>query len=130
MVAKRPGVILTVTAGPSRAGIPLLGGFGPAQAAVEALTRGLSAEFAPHGNRIVGLRPDGMPEMGTIKEVFGIHANTLGLSWEQFHEIIASKNHAWRCRVRLVEICRAEQPVAFFRQALIEQDRSRQFARF
>ncbi len=96
MVAKRSGVILTVTAVPSRTGIPLLGGFGPAQAAVEALTRGLSAEFAPHGIRVVGLRPDGMPETATIKEVFGIHANALGLSWEQFHEIIASKNHRRR----------------------------------
>ena len=96
MVAKRSGVILTVTAVPSRTGIPLLGGFGPAHAAVEALTRGLSAEFAPHGIRVVGLRPDGMPETATIKEVFGIHANASGLSWEQFHEIIASKNHRRR----------------------------------
>jgi len=87
---------MTATAVPSRAGIPLLGGFAPAQAAVEALTRGLSAELAPHGIRVVGLRPDGMPETGTIKEVFGIHAKALGLSWEQFHEMIASKNHRRR----------------------------------
>ena len=96
MVAKRSGVIMTVTAVPSRAGIPLVGGFAPAQAAVEALTRSLSAEFAPHGVRVVGLRPDGMPETGTIKEVFGIHAKAWGLSWEQFHDVIAGKNHRRR----------------------------------
>ncbi len=96
MIAQRSGVIMTVTAVPSRTGIPLLGGFAPAQSAVESLTRSLSAELAPHGIRVVGLRPDGMPETGTIKEVFGIHAKALGISWEQFHEMIASKNHRRR----------------------------------
>jgi NAD(P)-dependent dehydrogenase (short-subunit alcohol dehydrogenase family) len=96
MIAQRSGVIMTVTAVPSRTSIPLLGGFAPAQSAVESLTRSLSAELAPHGIRVVGLRPDGMPETGTIKEVFGIHAKALGISWEQFHEMIASKNHRRR----------------------------------
>ncbi len=96
MVASGSGVIMTITAVPSRMGVPLVGGFGPAQAAVEALTRGLSAEFAPHGVRVVGLRTDGMPETGTIKEVFGLHAKAHGISWEQFREMIASKNHRRR----------------------------------
>jgi NAD(P)-dependent dehydrogenase (short-subunit alcohol dehydrogenase family) len=96
MVPQQSGVIMTVTAVPSRTGIPLLGGFAPAQAASEALTRGLSAELASKGIRVVGLRPDGMPETGTIKEVFGIHAKAARLSWEQFHEIVASKNHRRR----------------------------------
>jgi len=96
MVAQRSGVIMTVTAVISRAGVPLVGGLAPAMSAVEALTRDLSAELAPHGVRVVGLRPDGMPETGTIKEVFGIHARTLGISREQFHELIAGKNHRRR----------------------------------
>ena len=33
-----------------------------------------------------------MPESGTIKEVFGVHAKSLGISWEQFHKMIAGKN--------------------------------------
>lgn len=81
MVANASGVIMTITAVPSRVGIPLVGGFAPAQAAVEALTRGLSAEFASHGVRVVGLRADGMPETGTIQEVFGLHAKAHGISW-------------------------------------------------
>jgi NAD(P)-dependent dehydrogenase (short-subunit alcohol dehydrogenase family) len=47
MVANKAGVIMTVTAPPARTGAPLLGGYAPAQAAKEALTRCLSAELAP-----------------------------------------------------------------------------------
>ena len=96
MVAKRSGVIMTVTSIPSRTGIPLMGGVAPAMSAVEALTRDLSAELAPHGIRVVGLRPQGMPESGTIKEVFGLHAKAWGVSWEQFHDMIAGRTHTRR----------------------------------
>jgi NAD(P)-dependent dehydrogenase (short-subunit alcohol dehydrogenase family) len=96
MVANRSGVIMTVTSIPSRTGIPLMGGVAPAMSAVEALTRDLSAELAPHGVRVVGLRPQGMPETGTIKEVFGLHAKAWGISWEQFHEMIAGRTHVRR----------------------------------
>src|SRR5688500_11706782 len=44
MIPNESGVIMTVTAIHSRIGIPLVGGYGPAQAAKEALTRDLSAE--------------------------------------------------------------------------------------
>lgn len=96
MIEQKSGVIMTVTSIPSRTGIPLMGGVGPAMSAVESLTRGLSAELAPHGIRVVGLRPQGMPDSGTIKEVFGLHANAWGISWEQFQELIASRTHARR----------------------------------
>jgi NAD(P)-dependent dehydrogenase (short-subunit alcohol dehydrogenase family) len=62
MVPRKSGVIMTVTAAHSRTGIPLVGGYGPAQAAKEALTRDLSAELAPQGVRVVGLRPYAMPD--------------------------------------------------------------------
>jgi NAD(P)-dependent dehydrogenase (short-subunit alcohol dehydrogenase family) len=96
MSANRSGVIMTVTSIPSRTGIPLVGGLGPAMAAVEQITRNLSAEFAPQGIRVVGLRPQGMPETGTIKEVFGLHAKALGVTWEQFEEVIAGRTHVRR----------------------------------
>jgi len=96
MVANRSGVIMTVTSVPSRTGIPLVGGLGPAMSAVEQITRNLSAELAPQGIRVVGLRPQGMPETGTIKEVFGLHAKAWGITWEQFHELIASRTHVRR----------------------------------
>ena len=65
------GVIMRVTALHSRIGIPLVGGYGPAMAAMEALTRDLSAELAPRGIRVVGFsgrrRWSGS---GTIREAF------------------------------------------------------------
>jgi NAD(P)-dependent dehydrogenase (short-subunit alcohol dehydrogenase family) len=96
MVANRSGVIMTVTSTPSRTGTPLVGGGGPAMAAVEALTRGLSAELAPLGIRVVGLRPQGMPETSRIKESFGGYAKGSGMTWEQFQELLASRTHARR----------------------------------
>jgi NAD(P)-dependent dehydrogenase (short-subunit alcohol dehydrogenase family) len=96
MVANKSGVIMTVTAIPSRAGTPLNGGYGPAQAAKEALTRELSAELAPEGIRVVGLRPNGIPETGSLKEVFDVKAKALGMTWEQWQELLASKTHARR----------------------------------
>ena len=81
MAENKSGVIMTVTSTPSRIGIPLMGGVAPAMAAVEALTRNLSAELVPQGIRVVGLRPHGMPESGTIKEVFGLHAQAWGIPW-------------------------------------------------
>jgi NAD(P)-dependent dehydrogenase (short-subunit alcohol dehydrogenase family) len=96
MVANRSGVIMTVTSTPSRTGTPLVGGGGPAMAAVEALTRALSAELAAQGIRVVGLRPQGMPETGRIKESFGLYAKASGMTWEQFQESLASRTHTRR----------------------------------
>jgi NAD(P)-dependent dehydrogenase (short-subunit alcohol dehydrogenase family) len=96
MIKQKSGVITTVTSSPSRAGIPMMGGVGPAMSAVEGLTRGLSAELAPHGIRVVGLRPLGMPDSGTIEEVYGLHAKAWGITREQFAGIITGRTHAKR----------------------------------
>ena len=96
MIANKSGVIMTVTALHSRTGIPLVGGYGPAMAAKEALTRELSAELAPQGIRVVGLRPQAMPETDTIKEAFEPRAKASGMTWEQWQELLASRNHARR----------------------------------
>lgn len=47
---------------------PLLGGFGVACAAVEALSRNLAGELGPRGIRVVCLRPDRLPETATDPE--------------------------------------------------------------
>ena len=96
MIANKSGVIITVTALHSRTGIPLVGGYGPAMAAKEALTRDLSAELAPHGIRVVGMRPQAMPETRTIEEAFEARATALGITWEQWQEVLASRTHARR----------------------------------
>jgi NAD(P)-dependent dehydrogenase (short-subunit alcohol dehydrogenase family) len=96
MLPNRSGVIMTVTSIPSRTGTPLQGGYPPAMAAKEALTRDLSAELAPHGIRVVGLRPHGIPETATLREAFEPRATALGMTWEQWQELLASRTHAGR----------------------------------
>jgi NAD(P)-dependent dehydrogenase (short-subunit alcohol dehydrogenase family) len=96
MVPNKSGVIMRVTALHSRTGIPLVGGYGPAMAAMEALTRDLSAELAPQGIRVVGLRPQGMPETRTIKDAYEPRAKASGMTWEQWQEMLASRTHPRR----------------------------------
>jgi len=96
MVPNKSGVIMRVTASHSRTGIPLVGGYGPAQAAMEALTRGLSAELAPQGIRVVGLRPQAMPESSTIREAFEPRARASGMTWDQWQQLLASRTHPRR----------------------------------
>jgi NAD(P)-dependent dehydrogenase (short-subunit alcohol dehydrogenase family) len=96
MLANKSGVIMTVTALHSRMGIPLVGGYGPAQSAKESLTRSLSVELAPHGIRVVGLRPQGMPETRTIRDAYEPRKKASGMSWEQWQEMLASKTHPRR----------------------------------
>jgi NAD(P)-dependent dehydrogenase (short-subunit alcohol dehydrogenase family) len=74
----------------------LVGGYGPAMATKAALTRSLSAELAPHGIRVVGLRPQAMPETETIKEAFEPRAKASGLTWEQWQQMLASRTHPRR----------------------------------
>jgi len=94
MVPNRKGVIMTVSALPARTGTNLNGGYGPAQAAKEAMTRDLSAELAPQGIRVVGLRPHGIPETSTMREV--LEARGAPMPFEQFEQFLASTTHPRR----------------------------------
>ncbi len=96
MIPNKSGVIMTVTALHSRMGIPLVGGYGPAQSAKESLTRSLSAELAPHGIRVIGLRPQGMPETTTIRRAYEPRAKASGMTWEQWQTMLASRTHPRR----------------------------------
>ncbi|NUR30595.1 MAG: SDR family oxidoreductase [Catenulispora sp.] len=66
MIPRRSGVIMTVTTLLPHKDTTLNGGYGPAQAAKEAMTRDLSAELAPQGIRVVSLRPHGVPEAQSV----------------------------------------------------------------
>ena len=99
MLEYKSGVIMTVTALPARMGSRLNGGYGSAHAAKEALTRDLSAELAPQGIRVVGLRPHGMPETRTMRDVFDLKAAQLNMTWEQFQGYLANTTHPRRVMV-------------------------------
>lgn len=96
MTAKGSGVLMMITSSPSRVGISNMGGVAVAMAAEEALVRNLSAELGHHGIRVVGLRPQGMPDSDTIKEVYGLHAKANGITHEQFQHLIEAGTHRKR----------------------------------
>jgi NAD(P)-dependent dehydrogenase (short-subunit alcohol dehydrogenase family) len=96
MIKQQSGVILMHTPEPARVSAALIGGMGPAWAALEALNRDLSAEVAQYGVRTVCLRTAGIVETGTIDVVFGLHAGALGITKEQFAARIADTTHRKR----------------------------------
>ena len=100
------GVILMHTPEPARLGAGLVGGMGPAWAAMEAMNRNFSAEFAAKGVRTVCLRSSGLPETRTIEIVFGLHAKALGISPEQFLGFVDGLSHRKRSS-RLAEVAEA-----------------------
>jgi NAD(P)-dependent dehydrogenase (short-subunit alcohol dehydrogenase family) len=106
MVEKGSGVLLMHTPEPARLGAPLVGGMGPAWAAMEAFNRNLSAEFGSHGIRAVCLRSTGLPETHTIDVVFGLHAKAMGVSREQFQAFIEGMTHRKRSST-LAEVANA-----------------------
>jgi len=62
MAARGRGVIMAITATPSRLALPLVGGFGTACSAIEGMLRTLAAEVGPKGVRVCWLRSAGSPE--------------------------------------------------------------------
>lgn len=106
MIPAKSGVIMTLSAIPGRVGTPLNGGYGPAMAAKEALTRDLSVELAPQGIRVLILRSHGLPETPTVKALFEIKGRPAGMSWEQFQQYFANWGHARRV-MRLEELTAA-----------------------
>jgi NAD(P)-dependent dehydrogenase (short-subunit alcohol dehydrogenase family) len=85
MTKQGSGVILTITASPSRTATARMGGMAPAWAAIESLSRGLAAELGPDGVRVVCLNAAGMPETPQLTEVYGLHADAYGITREEFN---------------------------------------------
>jgi NAD(P)-dependent dehydrogenase (short-subunit alcohol dehydrogenase family) len=96
MVARRSGVILMITATPSRLALPNVGGNAPAFAGVAALSRTLSAELSPQGVRVVCLMPNAMPETKSIRENFEKFAKTAGITPAEYLGRIESTTHLRR----------------------------------
>ncbi|MGL5865448.1 MAG: SDR family NAD(P)-dependent oxidoreductase [Dermatophilaceae bacterium] len=74
MTQRGGGVILALTATPSRLALPLVGGFGTACSAIEGMLRTLAAETGPSGVRVCWLRSAGSPE------TFGPNGQPAGLA--------------------------------------------------
>jgi NAD(P)-dependent dehydrogenase (short-subunit alcohol dehydrogenase family) len=77
MATQGSGVVLTLTSGSSQGTAPMMGGTGPADAAIEAMMRYLAAEVGPSGVRVVNLWTAGVADTLTdekLAEVGGEHA--------------------------------------------------------
>jgi len=96
MVAQNSGVIIAHTANPARIAIPLMGGMTPAWASLEVMMGTFSVEHAARGVRALVLRTTGLPETGTIDEVYGLHASAIGITREQFQQMLESRIHRGR----------------------------------
>ena len=88
MSGRGSGVIVTLTAVPSRSPAPLIGGAAPAWGAVEAFSRSLALEVGPAGIRVVCLRAHAIPETPLIEENFTTAAHAAGVTPAQFQAIL------------------------------------------
>ncbi|MFE3000067.1 SDR family NAD(P)-dependent oxidoreductase [Nocardia sp. NPDC059246] len=96
MIPRGSGVIMMHTPEPARVPLPLVGGMSVGWAAMEALNRALSAEWAQHGVRSICLRTTGMVETPVIDVVFGLHADALGIPKDQFTAAVSTMTHRKR----------------------------------
>ena len=87
MLPKGAGVILMITATPSRMAFPLTGSFGVEGAAIEGLCRSLASELSPHGIRVICMRSAGSPESFPDTDPSG---GTLGQTREGITALIAN----------------------------------------
>lgn len=87
MMPQRSGVLFTLTTPGSKLYTSVSGGFSVSNATVEALSLQLAGELAPHGIRVICLRPDAIPETTALgshaKEVFGFRAKLMGKTLEE-----------------------------------------------
>jgi enoyl-[acyl-carrier-protein] reductase (NADH) len=60
---------------------------------------------------VVGLRPHGLPETRTMREVHQIKAEATGLTWEEFEGYLARDTHRRRA-MKLEEVANAAAFVA------------------
>lgn len=96
MIPRGSGVIMMNTPEPARVSLPLVGGMSVGWAAMEALNRALSAEWAQHGVRSVCLRTTAMLETPTIDVVYGLHSDAIGIPKDQFTAMVDGMTHRKR----------------------------------
>jgi NAD(P)-dependent dehydrogenase (short-subunit alcohol dehydrogenase family) len=84
MTGQGSGVIVTLTAVPGRLPANLVGGAGPAWAAVEAFSRSLALEVGPAGIRVVCLRSHAIPETPLIKANNATAGPAAGVTPDEF----------------------------------------------
>ena len=72
MAPRGSGVILALNSG-SAHGSPMMGGTGPADAAIDVLVRNLAQELGPNGVRVLGIWTAGLPETFTPEKLAAVN---------------------------------------------------------
>ena len=72
MVEQGSGVILALDSGSAHGSTRMMGGTGPADAAIDTLVRSLAAEIGPRGVRVVGIWTAGLPETFSKEKVAAV----------------------------------------------------------
>lgn len=88
MTGRGRGVIMAITATPSRLALPLVGGFGTACSAIEGMLRTLAAEVGPKGVRVCWLRSAGSPETFGPDVALDAEGQPAGLADTDYLEIL------------------------------------------
>lgn len=83
MIRQGSGVIMTITAGPTRRAFPNLGGFDVACAAIESLWRSFAAELGSYGIRLVVIGSAGSPDTPDVQATLQLHARATGKTFEE-----------------------------------------------
>jgi NAD(P)-dependent dehydrogenase (short-subunit alcohol dehydrogenase family) len=90
MVKQKAGVIVLLTGAPGGAHIEGVTAIGAACGAVEALTRNLALDLAPHGVRAVCVRSSAMLDSRTIQQTMEMLSQRMGIPKEQIAARIES----------------------------------------
>jgi 3-oxoacyl-[acyl-carrier protein] reductase len=90
MIRQRSGVIIFLSATPSRGVAVNTSAIGAAYGALESLTRCLATDLGPYGIRALSVRSVGMPQTRTIQQSYELGGPALGLSKDQMAELILS----------------------------------------
>jgi NAD(P)-dependent dehydrogenase (short-subunit alcohol dehydrogenase family) len=72
MTERGSGVILALNSG-SAHGSPMMGGTGPADAAIDTLVRNLATEVGPRGVRVLGIWAAGVPDTLTVEKLAAVN---------------------------------------------------------
>jgi NAD(P)-dependent dehydrogenase (short-subunit alcohol dehydrogenase family) len=91
MAARHTGVVLGITASPSRRPLANQGSFAVAGAAIEALCRQIATDYGPQGVRAVCLRSAGSPDAPGVDRALTALAEAEGVSREAFEARIAER---------------------------------------
>lgn len=122
MARQGSGVILVLSTTAARVAMAT-DGFGPANAALEALTLQLAGELGPRGVRVVALRPDGIPETALngshAARVWARMAERAGITLEEMLDSPGAPNGLLPRAIRIQDVAETAAFLASDRAAAI-----------